>query len=117
MRLPTSISPPVGRFADELLAGDLPDLDADRRAIVVAFVERRVEILPSFTRFGVTVIAFVLDAVSRVVGLERVIGFVAARPLPLLAEYPRLIRSLAYAYVWETWPSTTSTGAAAAATP
>ena len=68
--------------------------------------------LPSFTRFGgVVVISFTLDAISRIVGLDRVIAVVAAKPLPLLAEYPRLIRSLAYAFVWETWPATTSTGA------
>ncbi len=110
MRLPSSITPPVGRFAEALLSIDLPDLDPIRRATVVGFIERRVAVLPSFTRFGVTVIAWTLDAVSRVAGLDRVVRFVAARPLPLLAEYPRLVRSLAYAYVWETWPSTTSTG-------
>ena len=33
-------------------------------------------------------------------------------PLPLLGEYVRLIRSLGYAYVWETWPQTRPTGAA-----
>ena len=29
-----------------------------------------------------------------------------AKPLPLLAEYPRLVRSLGYAFIWETWPDT-----------
>ena len=29
-----------------------------------------------------------------------------SRSLPLLGEYPRLIRSLGYAYVWERWPDT-----------
>ena len=113
MRLPSSISPPVGRFADALLSIDLPDLAPDRRATAVDFIEQRVTVLPSFTRFGVVIIAFTLDAVSRIVGLRRVIAFVGSKPLPLLAEYPRLIRSLAYAFVWETWPATTSTGAAA----
>ncbi len=111
MRLPSSISPPVGRFADALLALDLPDLEPDRRATTVEFIEERVTVLPSFTRFGVVVIAFVLDACSRFAGLDRVIAFVGSKPLPLLAEYPRLIRSLAYAFIWETWPATTSTGA------
>jgi len=112
MRLPSSISPPVGRFADALLAIDLPDLDPQRRATTIAFIEGRITTLPSFTRFGVVVIAFTLDAISRIVGLHRVISFVGSKPLPLLAEYPRLIRSLAYAFVWETWTATTSTGAA-----
>jgi hypothetical protein len=112
MRLPSSISPPVGRFADALLAIDLPDLDAQRRATTITFIEARVAVLPSFTRFGVFAISFTLDAISRIVGLRRVISIVGSKPLPLLAEYPRLIRSLAYAFVWETWPSTTSSGAA-----
>ena len=111
MRLPSSISPPVGRFADALLAIDLPDLDPQRRATTIEFIEGRITTLPSFTRFGVVVIAFTLDAISRIVGLHRVISFVGSQPLPLLAEYPRLIRSLAYAFVWETWPATTSSGA------
>ena len=60
----------------------------------------------------------ILDSAQRMSGRQHVveaafalISVVAAKPLPLLAEYPRLIRSLAYAFVWETWPDTTSTGA------
>ena len=71
MRLPSSISPPVGRFADALLAIDLPDLDPRRRATTITFIEGRVTVLPSFTRFGVVVISFTLDAISRIVGLDR----------------------------------------------
>lgn len=32
-------------------------------------------------------------------------------PLPLVAEYPRLVRSLSFAYIWEHWPHTSPTGA------
>ena len=31
-------------------------------------------------------------------------------PLPFVSEYPRLIRSLAFAYVWERWPDTKPDG-------
>jgi hypothetical protein len=111
MRRPSRISPPVGRFADVLLAGDLPGLPDDRRERTTEFVEQRVSTLPSFTRFGVVVISFSVDLLGRVVGLDRVASLVSAKPLPLLAEYPRLVRSLGYAFIWETWPDTRPSGA------
>jgi hypothetical protein len=46
-------------------------------------------------------------------GSSAFVRFVARTPLPLFGEYVRLIRSLGYAYVWETWPGTQPTGAAA----
>jgi hypothetical protein len=113
MRRPSTIIPPVGRFADVLLGIDLPGLPDDRRRRTTAFVEQRVSTLPSFTRFGVVVISFAVDLIGRVVGLDRAAALVTARPLPLLAEYPRLVRSLGYAFIWETWPDTRPTGAAA----
>jgi hypothetical protein len=96
----------VARFADGLLASDLPLLPGDRRGAVVAFIGRRVLVLPSITRFGVLVIAAAVDAVGVVLGHDRVRRLVLRLPLPLLAEYPRLIRSLGYAYIWESWPDT-----------
>jgi hypothetical protein len=117
MRAPSSLTlsvgkfAPVGRFAGVLLADDLPALDVARRDAAVAFIQRRVLILPSFTLLGVAVIAIAVDVIGRVVGLARVARFIASRPLPLLSEYPRLIRSLGYAYIWETWPDTTWLGA------
>ncbi|MFN3254255.1 MAG: hypothetical protein ACE37B_01035 [Ilumatobacter sp.] len=103
----------VGRFADWLLGVDLPELPEDRRREVVAFVERRVAVLPSFTRFGVRVIAASVDAIARAVGIDRIGRLVLRLPLPLVSEYPRLVRSLGYAFIWETWPSTAVDGAAA----
>jgi hypothetical protein len=111
MRRPSTISPPVGRFADVLLNSDLPGLPDDRRSTTIEFIEQRVTTLPSFTRFGVVVISFAVDLLGKVVGLERVATMVTAKPLPLLAEYPRLVRSLGYAFIWETWPATDPTGA------
>ena len=107
---PVPSAPLVGPFADRLLALDLPDLPAARRTEVVHFATRRIDGLPSVMRFGVLVIAAVLRVLMVIPG---VVGFFARTPLPLLGEYVRLIRSLGYAYVWETWPETQPTGAAA----
>ncbi len=75
------------------------------------FIRRRVETMPSLTRFGVIVIGL-LYRVLLVVPLGSIaVRFLVARPLPILGEYPRLIRSLGYAYVWEHWPDTLPTGA------
>ena len=103
----------VGSFAVRLLATDLPDLPASRRTATGEFVAHRIDTLPSLTRFGVLAIGSVFRALLAAPG-----GWVVARvllrlPLPLVSEYPRLIRSLAFAYVWETWPSTSPTGLAA----
>ena len=106
-------APLVGPFADRLLALDLPDLPPARRAEVVAFTARRVDGLPSVMRVGVLTIAAVLRVVLLVPGGGGVLRFLARTPLPLLGEYVRLIRSLGYAYVWETWPMTRPSGAAA----
>ncbi len=111
--LPMPTFPPRGliaEFCDELVAHDLPDLPTERRADVVAFAGRRLAGLPSPLRLGVGVVAGAVGAVSRVAGGRRTVGVLARRPLPLFGEYVRLVRSLAYAYVWETWPDTTSTG-------
>jgi hypothetical protein len=96
----------VGRFADGLLAADLPSLDEARRRRTVEFIEQRVTVLPSVTRFGVRLIGAGVEVLSRVAGRGRVLTVVTTLRLPLVAEYPRLVRSLGYAYIWETWPGT-----------
>jgi hypothetical protein len=100
----------VGPFADMLLAGDLADLASDRRAEVVRFVERRAVSVPSFTRFGVTVIGLLYRMLMAAPAGDRIVRALAGRQLPILGEYPRLIRSLGYAYIWDRWPDTTPTG-------
>ena len=107
----------IAEFCDDLVAHDLPDLPAARRADVVAFAGRRIDGLPSPMRLGVSVVAVTVGAVSRLAGGRRTVTVLARRPLPLFGEYVRLVRSLAYAYVWETWPDTTSTGLPAEAAP
>jgi hypothetical protein len=105
--------PVVGSFAERLLASDLPDLPPPARREVVAFIARRVDGLPSFTRFGVFVLGSVFRALLAVPGGWSIARLVMKLPLPLVSEYPRLMRSLAFAYVWEHWPTTTPTGAPA----
>jgi hypothetical protein len=101
----------VGPFAELLLAVDLPQLPADRRAEVVRFVQRRAAAVPSFTRFGVTVIGLVYRVLIAAPGGRPIARFMMSKPLPILGEYPRLIRSLGYAYIWERWPDTLPSGA------
>lgn len=106
-------SPLVGPFADRLLALDLPGLPAARRDQVIAFATRRIDGLPSFMRIGVVIIAAAVRAVLVVPGSDRTVAFFARTPLPLIGEYVRLIRSLGYAYIWETWPDSHPNGAPA----
>lgn len=110
MSRPAAFPSPVGRFADSLLARDLPALDAARRGEVVDFIERRIDSLPSVTRLGVVIISRTVDVVRRLGGTERMLDVATGLALPLLSEYPRLVRSLGYTFVWETWPDTTRDG-------
>jgi hypothetical protein len=102
----------VGPFADLLLTADLPELPDERRADVVEFVQRRANGVPSFTRFGLTVIALLYHCVMFFPGGRRIARALASKPIPLLGEYPRLVRSLGFAYVWDRWPDTSPTGRA-----
>lgn len=110
MSRPAAFTSPVGRFADSLLARDLPQLGDARRSEVVDFVERRVDSLPSVTRLGVVIISRAIDLIRRLGGTERMLDVATGIRLPLLSEYPRLVRSLGYTFVWETWPDTTRDG-------
>ena len=102
----------VARFSDVLLAADLPDLPAERRREVTAFVGRRVDSLPSPMRVGLSAVAIVTGAAGAVVGRGRVVALLRRHPLPLAGDYVRLVRSLGYAYVWERWPDTGPRGGA-----
>lgn len=104
--------PLVGPFADRLLALDLPALDRRRREQAVGFTVRRVDGLPSVMHIGVVVIAAGLRVLIALPGGGGVLRFVARTPLPLVGEYVRLVRSLGYAFIWETWPDTRPDGAA-----
>jgi hypothetical protein len=100
----------VGEFCDRVVAHDLPELPPDRRRAVVEFAGRRIAGLPSPMKLAVGVVAGAVGGAGRLAGATRVAGLLADHPLPVAGEYVRLVRSLAYAYVWETWPDTSSTG-------
>ncbi len=104
-------APLVGPFADRLLTFDFPALDADRRRQVVAFTSRRVDGLPSVMRLGVLLIATVVRGLLLLPVRTAVVAALARTTLPLVGEYVRLMRSLGYAYIWETWPDTRADGA------
>jgi len=103
-------APLVGPFADRLLAHDFPALAPARRQQAVAFTIRRVDALPSVMRFGVTVIAAVVRGALALPIRTAVVGFLSRTALPVIGEYVRLVRSLGYAYVFETWPDTRPDG-------
>jgi hypothetical protein len=105
------VSSIIDGFADRLLAADLPQLATERRALAVEFIRQRADSLPSITRLGVGAIGALYCGVMALPGGWVLARVLASKPLPLLAEYPRLIRSLGYAYVWEQWPTLLPTGA------
>lgn len=99
----------VSSTCTTVLAHDFPGLPTDRRRIVADFVASRLAVLPGPMRLGVTIIAHLIGALGTIGG-ERAVVRVSSLPLPLVGEYFRLLRSLSYAYVWETWPDTAPSG-------
>lgn len=111
LHLPTRPSArATAAFSDQVIATELPRLPAARRAEVVAFCVRRISGLPSPMGLGVTIVASTVAGVGRVIGLSRLVRVLGRFPLPVVGEYLRLVRSLSWAYVWETWPSTAPDG-------
>jgi len=108
---PLDLDGGFGVFADALLSAELPDLPTDRRQASVEFVCRRARVVPTPLRAGLTVLAFATSLAQRLLGLERTTTFLRHTRLPLVGELSRMVRSLAFAYVWETWPATNPTGA------
>jgi hypothetical protein len=100
----------VAEFCDRVVAHDLPELPPDRRRAVVEFATRRITDLPSPMKLAVGAVAGVVGGAGRIAGTARIAGLLADHPLPVTGDYVRLVRSLAYAYVWETWPDTSPAG-------
>jgi hypothetical protein len=100
----------VAEFCDRVVAHDLPELPTDRRRQVVQFATRRIAGLPSPMKLAVGAVATAVGGAGTIAGTGRVAGLLAEHPLPVAGEYVRLVRSLAYAYVWGTWPDTSATG-------
>jgi hypothetical protein len=101
---------PLAALNDRLVARDLPGLPPGQRAEVVAFTGRRIAALPSPMRLGVGAVGLALAGVGRVVGADRLAACLGPRSLPVVREYVRLVRSLAFAYVWDSWPATAPDG-------
>lgn len=106
MRQLTSPGFVVGPFAERLLARDLPHVAPDRRAAAVEVVVSRVAGLPSVTRAGALLIGAVHRLLLAAPATAAVSDLLARLPLPFVGDYPRLVRSLAYASIWERWPDT-----------
>ncbi|CAB4871304.1 unannotated protein [freshwater metagenome] len=100
----------VRPFAQRLLSADLPGLSHAQRDQVAAFTVQRVDELPSVLRLGVEIIAAPMRIVVAIPGSGRAITWLIHHPLPLVGEYVRMIRSLAYTYIWEQWPLTLPDG-------
>jgi hypothetical protein len=109
---PLGAEGPLAVFADDLIGRELPDLAPERRQATITFIRRRVGDLPSPLLVGVTMLVVVVGAAQRIAGIGRVTGFLQSTRLPFVGELARLARSLGFAYIWETWPATSPTGAA-----
>lgn len=106
---------PFGRFAARVLAAELPDLPDARAADTVGFVCRRAAQTAGPSRLGVIVLAALVGASERAIDPATSTAFLRTTSLPFVSELARLVRSLAFAYVWETWPDTSPNGAPGAA--
>jgi hypothetical protein len=106
-------TPVVSPVAHDLLQLDLPSLPRAERDQVVAFACHRIDSLPGPTKVGVLGVAMVVRGAVALPGGHRLLSVLARRPIPVLGEYFRLLRSLTAAYVWETWPDTAPDGARA----
>ena len=101
---------PFGRFADRLLERELPDLPADRRHETVSFVCRRTAGVPTPLRLGIAMLTVAVGGSFRTVGPERTTALLRSTSMPFVGELARMVRSLGFAYVWETWPATSPSG-------
>jgi len=101
---------PLGHFAERLLRIELPELPADRLSDTVSFVCRRADAIPGPLRLGVSALALGVNVSERVVDPTAMTNALRRTSLPLVGELARMVRSLAFAYVWETWPGTAPDG-------
>jgi hypothetical protein len=110
---PLSIEGPFGVFAERLLTLELPDLPSTARDDTVAFVCRRAQQVPTPLRLGVIGLTLAAGLAQRLIGVDRTTRFLQGTSLPFVGELARMVRSLGFAYVWESWPDTSPTGAPA----
>lgn len=108
---PLSPEGPFGQFADRVLRAELPELPDRRRADTVGFTCRRAAEMPTPLRLGIAALAFGVGVGGAAVGHDRMTGWLRRTRLPFVGELARMVRSLGFAYVWETWPRTDPGGA------
>lgn len=94
----------VRPFAQRLLRVDLPGLSPSQRDEVTTFAVHRIDDLPSVLRLGANLIAIPMRGLVALPGSDPAVAWLVRHPLPLIGEYVRMVRSLAYTYVWEHWP-------------
>ena len=104
--LPVPVIRSIESFARYLAGRELPGLRSTQCDAIVPFVSTRCAGLPSVMRFGVAVISVIFGVLLKVPGGHNIVAWLCDHPLPILGEYPRLIRSLTFAFVFETWPDT-----------
>ena len=109
-----SVEGPFGTFADRLLELELPDLPTDRRADTVAFVCRRCDDVPSPLKLGIGTLTVAVGLSERALGIDRTTRFLQTTSVPFVGELARMVRSLGFAFIWESWPTTSPTGSVTA---
>lgn len=109
MGAPRTLATVAQPTVDLLLRHDLPALPVAHRKTVVVFTLRRLDALPQPLFWGVAAVAVALRFLSIVSG-PRPLLWIASQPIPVVAEFFRLVRSLAYSFIWETWPDTAPDG-------
>lgn len=110
MSSPLDVDGPFGRFAAGLLALELPELPEERLRDAVRFVCRRADQTPGPLRLGVVTLAVGTGVAERLLDADRVLHLMRSTRLPFVGELARMVRSLGFAYIWETWPATGPTG-------
>jgi hypothetical protein len=110
-RHPLHVDGGFGFVADGVLRRELPELPDWRRAETVEFVCRRARSVPGPLRLGVVVLSIGAGLLTNRLGPDRTISFLRSTRLPFVSELARMVRSLGFAFVWETWPDTQPSGA------
>lgn len=106
---PRTLSTVARPTIELILRQDLPKLPVAHRKTVTNFTIHRLDTLPQHLFWGVAVIAFILRMVS-LLGGNSLVLWASRQAIPLVSEFFRLIRSLSYSFVWESWPDTASDG-------
>ena len=86
----------TAELADEIIARDLPELEAPQRDAAVRMVLEAIAGLPDSIRPGVSIAGLAVHAVRRWPAARR-----RAAELPIMREYVRLVRGLAIAAACE----------------